>query len=126
MPFHVAKQRFGQLVERALAELPEPFSTYMDEIAIEVRPRPSRRQLEHAGLDEHHLLLGLYVGRPRTLRGVEDSATLPDFIFIFQDNIEQVSDSEITLERQIRTTVLHEIGHHFGMDEDDLDKLGYG
>jgi predicted Zn-dependent protease with MMP-like domain len=47
-------------------------------------------------------------------------------IYIFQESIEQVSNSENELIAQVRKTVLHEIGHHFGMDEDDLEKLGYG
>ena len=71
------------------------------------------------------LLLGLYVGRPRTLRHVEDSGTMPDVIYIFQKPIEEVSQNEVGLIRQVRTTVLHEIGHHFGMTEEDLRRLGY-
>jgi predicted Zn-dependent protease with MMP-like domain len=72
------------------------------------------------------LLLGLYEGRPRTRRSVEDSGVMPDVIYIFQDDVELASDSEAELIDQVRTTVLHELGHHFGMNEDDLDALGYG
>jgi predicted Zn-dependent protease with MMP-like domain len=61
-----------------------------------------------------------------TERSVEYSGMLPDAIYIFQEDIELVSRSEKELVRQVRTTVLHEIGHHFGMDEEDLDELGYG
>ena len=53
------------------------------------------------------------------------SGTLPDVIYIFQEDVEQISDSEADLIREVRTTVLHELGHHFGLDEDDLDQLGY-
>lgn len=126
MAFHVSKERFGQIVERVLDELPEPFATHIEEVSIEVRPRPAPRQLEQLGSRLDGLLLGLYVGRPRTVRSVEDDSRMPDMIYIFQDNIEHVSHSEEDLHRQVRITVLHEIGHHFGMDEDDLDELGYG
>jgi predicted Zn-dependent protease with MMP-like domain len=51
---------------------------------------------------------------------------MPNHILLFQEDIELVSDSEADLIREVRTTVLHEIGHHFGMDEEDLDELGYG
>jgi predicted Zn-dependent protease with MMP-like domain len=71
-------------------------------------------------------LLGLYVGRPRTQRSVEDSGALPDVIYLFQRNIESICHSEEELIAQVRKTVLHEIGHHFGMSEEDLDALGYG
>lgn len=126
MPYHVSKERFGQLIEEALSELPEPFAQFLEEVPVEVRRRPSRRELKSLGLEEDELLLGLYRGRPRTHRSVEESGALPDVIYIFQEDVELVSDSEQELIQQVRTTVLHEIGHHFGMNEEDLDALGYG
>ncbi len=51
---------------------------------------------------------------------------LPDVIYIFQEDVELVSSNEVELVEEVRVTVLHEIGHHFGMDEGDLDELGYG
>ncbi len=126
MAYRVSKHRFGELVEQALAEVPESFAGYLEEIAVEVRQRPRPKQLELVGTRRGNLLLGLYHGRPRTLRSVEDSGTLPDVIYIFQECIELVADSEDELVEQVRTTVLHEIGHHFGMGEDDLDQLGFG
>jgi predicted Zn-dependent protease with MMP-like domain len=122
----VSKQRFAELVERALAELPEPFASHLEEISVEIKPRPSRKQLADAGLEEDELLLGLYVGRPLTARSVEHSGAMPDVIYIFQDDIELVSKNAEDVVRETRVTVLHEIGHHFGMDEDDLDEVGFG
>jgi len=122
----VSKAAFGKLVERALAELPEPFATHLEEVPIEIRARPTAKQLKQVGLEEDHLLLGLYDGLPLTQRSVEHSGVRPAVIYLFQEDIEQASDSEQRLIEQVRTTVLHEIGHHFGMDEDDLDELGYG
>lgn len=126
MAYRVSKADFAQLVERALDELPEQFADFLEEVPVEVRDRPTPAQLKRLGLRSNALLLGLYQGRPLTQRSVEDSGRLPDLIYIFQEPIEAVSGSEAELVEQVRKTVLHEIGHHFGMDEDDLDKLGYG
>lgn len=126
MAYHVSKQRFAKLVEEALTDLPGAFTEYLEEVVVEVRDRPSIKQLKEAGLGRDDLLLGLYVGRPLTERSVEQSGGMPDVVYIFQEDIELVSETEEKLLDQIRTTVLHEIGHHFGMDEDDLDEVGFG
>lgn len=125
MAYHISKQRFGELVEKALADLPEPFASHLEEVPVEIQGRPTPRQLQKAGAGERGLLLGLYIGHPLTERSVLQSGTLPDVIYIFQENIELVSNSEEQLVEQVRVTVLHEIGHHFGMTERDLDELGY-
>jgi predicted Zn-dependent protease with MMP-like domain len=122
----VSKGHFEALVERALAELPPQFARVLEEVPIEIRARPTRAELRSVGLGEEDLLLGLYRGRPRTVRSVEDSGTMPDVIYIFQEDVELACSSEEELVAQVRTTVLHEIGHHFGMSEEDLDELGYG
>jgi predicted Zn-dependent protease with MMP-like domain len=122
----VSKAEFDRLVELALTELPAKFAEFLEEVPVEVQNRPTRKQLKSVGLDEDHLLLGLYDGLPLTQRSVEHSGVRPAVIYIFKDDIEQASDSEQELIEQVRTTVLHEIGHHFGMSEDDLDELGYG
>ena len=126
MPYPVSKDQFDDLVQDALAELPERFAAFLEEVPVEVRDRPSPRQLASAGVGRGNLLLGLYTGRPLPTRSVEDPSRLPDAIYIFQSSIEAVCDSEAALKQQVRTTVLHEIGHHFGMTEGDLEALGYG
>ena len=126
MAYHVSKTVFGGLVERALADLPEQFAQHLEEVPIEIRARPTRGELKRLGLEDDELLLGLYDGIPLTERSVEHSGVRSPVIYLFQDDIEIASDSEAELIQQVRTTVLHEIGHHFGMDEDDLDELGYG
>jgi predicted Zn-dependent protease with MMP-like domain len=126
MPHHVSKSEFARLVERALADLPPQFERALDEATVEIHTRPSRSLLRSLGMEEDELLLGYYQGRPLTERSVHDTGALPDRILIFQEDCEIVSDSEEDLIREVRTTVLHELGHHFGLDEDDLDRLGYG
>lgn len=125
MAFHVSKSVFTELLERALAELPDEFAAFLEEVPVEICDRPTRRQLDSVGVKRNGLLLGLYEGRPRTQRSVEHSGVMPDVIYIFQLPIEQICQNETELIRQVRTTVLHEIGHHFGMSEADLRQLGY-
>lgn len=126
MPYHVSKAKFGHLVEQALAEVPEPFAQFLEEVPVEIRDRSTPAQRKSAGVGKNDLLLGLYRGIARTERSVEHSGQMPDVIYIFQEDIELASDSEEELVDQVRVTVLHEIGHHFGLDEEDLDELGYG
>ena len=132
MAYHVSKAKFAELVEQALAELPEQFASYLDEVPVEVRARSTAAMRKSAGVPGDGLLLGLYRGRALTNRSVEYSAGTPgddfpfDVIYIFQEDIELASNSEEELVKQVRVTVLHEIGHHFGLDEEDLDELGYG
>jgi len=125
VPYQVSKAQFGQLVEEAIAELPEQFARFLEEVPIEVLDRPDELHLRRIGAGPNGLLLGLYVGRPRTQRSVEDSGAMPDVIYIFQEPIQTVARSREDLVRQVRVTVLHEIGHHFGLSEDDLTRLGY-
>src|SRR5215212_1859272 len=108
MPCHVSKAEFARYVEAALAELPEPFASHLEQITVEIKDRPSRKQLKSVGLDEDELLLGLYVGIALPERSVLHSGVLPDRILIFQEDVELVSDSPKDVVREVRTTVLHE------------------
>lgn len=126
MSYRVSKAEFARLVEEALEELPEPFATHLEQFTVEIMDRPTATQIERVELEEGALLLGLHEGVPMTDRSVEHSGVLPTRIFVFQDSLERVCENEDELVEQIRTTVLHEIGHYFGMGEDELDELGYG
>jgi predicted Zn-dependent protease with MMP-like domain len=86
--------------------------------------------LRSLGMKHDELLLGYYAGHALPNGSIEYSAGRPgdtalDVIYIFQEDIELVSKNESQLIREVRITVLHEIGHHFGLDEDELDRLGY-
>lgn len=126
MALPVSKSAFAGIVEVALRDLPEEFATALEEVRVEIRDWPTPRMLHRAGLGPGDLLLGLYVGRPLTERSVEESGRLPDVIYVFQASIEQISDTREQLIENVRSTVLHELGHHYGLGEDDLDDLGYG
>ena len=126
MPWRVSKAKFGELVEQALEVVPEQFQQFLEEVPLEIRDGSTPHERQLAGVGPGGLLLGLYRGVARPDRSVEQSGRIPDVIYIFQDDIERASDSEAGLIEQVRVTVLHEIGHHFGMSERDLDDLGYG
>jgi predicted Zn-dependent protease with MMP-like domain len=123
--YHVSREEFNGYLKQAIAALPEQFARVLGEMPIEVRDRPTRKQLRSVGLDDDELLLGLYTGIAITERSVEHSGQMPDKVYLFQEDIELVSDSREQLVDEIRITLLHEIGHHFGLDEDELDELGY-
>lgn len=121
----ISDDEFDRAVEEALAELPEEFEPYLDNVLIEVRPLPDATLCK--GRDIPGTVLGLYVGSPLENKGPEMMhSALPDRILIFRDNLRRVCRSRGQLIRQIRVTVLHEIGHHFGLDEDQLRELGFG
>lgn len=110
------RRRFDRLVEDALARLPEVFRKKLINVAIIVEDRPRRE----FGRDD--LLLGLFHGVPCTEKSTFYS-TPPDRIFLFQKNIEAICSTEEEIRRQIRDTLLHELGHYFGLSEDELRSL---
>ena len=128
MAYHVSKAHFASLVERALSDLPEQFADYLEEVPVQIETRPTKRMLRSLGLEDDELLLGIYQGASLMNRAESEGrgTPVPNHILIFQEDIELASDSEADLVREVRTTVLHELGHHLGMDENDLDRLGYG
>lgn len=126
MPCRVSKEKFDEIIRESLAELPERFAKVLETLRIEVRRRPSPRMLRGLQIAEGEVLLGLYDGRPATQRSVEESAVMPEVIYLFKEEIEEVCQTIEELHHQVRTTVLHELGHHFGLDEGNLSDLGYG
>ena len=118
------RARFRRLVERALASVPAPFAERIDNVDVLVRSRPTAAELDNAGVPDGHTLLGLYVGHPLTQRTSGYGSTLPDRILIFQEPIEAMCESDADVVAQVRTTVLHELAHHFGIDDARLDELG--
>ncbi len=121
----LTRAEFDAAVEEALAEIPPGFEQYMRDIVVDVEDMPSPRDCKAVGVRDPRHLLGLYHGVPLTERSVHHHARMPDRISIYQHNIERISRTRKQLLSQIRKTVLHEIGHHFGLNEDDLYRLGY-
>jgi len=107
------RQHFDHLVEQALGQLPEVFRRKLTNVAIIVEDRPAQEP------GDGTLLLGLFHGIPQTEKSVFYAAP-PDRIFLYQKNIEAVSSSDAEVRRQIRDTLLHELGHYYGLSEDEL------
>lgn len=112
----VERERFEQLVGEVLDTLPEPFRSRLSNLAIIVEDSPPREPYRGG------LLLGLFSGVPQTLKSVF-SADPPNHIFLYQKNIEAVCSNEEQIEEQIRDTLLHEIGHYFGLNEEELRNI---
>jgi predicted Zn-dependent protease with MMP-like domain len=117
------REEFQRLVEEAVADLPRFFQEKLENIAIVIEDVPAPELAEHG---RGELLLGLYRGVPLPQRSVWSFHPYPDIIHIFQRNIERICRTEEEIIEQVRQTVMHEIGHHFGMDEEQLRELGLG
>jgi predicted Zn-dependent protease with MMP-like domain len=113
---HLSREEFDQLVEQAVAQLPRVFREKMPNVAIAVEdlpPKPER------GGDP---LMGIFEGVPMTEKSVFQSAG-PDRVVLFQRNIESVCRTRKELIREIRLTLLHELGHYFGLSEEELSEI---
>jgi predicted Zn-dependent protease with MMP-like domain len=113
------REQFVALVEAALDALPEEFRRRIRNVAVLVEDTPSGQASSPPG-QQRHLLLGLFHGVPTTRKSTFDLPTGPDYIVLYQKNIEAVCSSEAEIREQIRLTVIHELGHYFGMDEEQL------
>jgi predicted Zn-dependent protease with MMP-like domain len=111
-------------VREALDEVPVAIRKKISNVDLVIEDRPSPDDLETAGLGPGDLLLGLYHGIPLPHRGEYYNLVLPDRISIYQEHIEEVCDSDDEIREQVRITVLHEIGHYFGIDDERLHELG--
>jgi predicted Zn-dependent protease with MMP-like domain len=112
------REHFVKLVEEALDSLPREFRSRIHNVAVLVEDRPSNQSSTRPG--PGRLLLGLFHGVPTTKKSIFDLPTGPDYVVLYQKNIEAVCSSEAEVREQIRLTVIHELGHYFGMDEDQL------
>lgn len=128
------REHFDGLLERVLGELPEDIHRLLEEVPLVVEDHPSPEVVEAFELESPDELCGMHDGIPLPERSVEGGGEgLPDHIMIYRLGVMAAAEGEaggaiddFELDRQIRITVLHEIGHHFGMDEAQLDELGYG
>ncbi len=121
----LSRKRFEALVVSAMETIPEMIRAQMDNVDVVVEQRPTKAQRASLDLAPDELLFGLYEGTPLTQRGVITEALLPDKITIFQGPLEDACATEEEMAEEIRKTVVHEIAHHFGLDEDKLAELGY-
>lgn len=119
-------EEFECVAREALEGLPEDFRPYLDNCELVVESWPSQRLLMQLGLPPNALLFGLYRGVPVTSRQRDQVVAPPSTIYLFRESLLERCATRRQLIRQIQKTVLHEVGHHFGFDEDRLRQLGYG
>jgi predicted Zn-dependent protease with MMP-like domain len=116
---------FSELLDTAINELPEEFRERLGNVAIIVEDYPSEELLERMEVPEDETLFGLYEGIPLTERGHFEAPLHPDRILIFQRAIEDACDSPEEVKEELKITLVHEIAHFFGMDDDYLEEIGY-
>jgi predicted Zn-dependent protease with MMP-like domain len=114
---------FERLVERALRGIPEPFRAALGEVAIVIDDEPTPEQRRENDLADDEQLYGLYEGVPRTEYAADWSA-LPNRITLFRLVLEEDFADPRELAEEVRITVIHELAHHLGIDDDRLDELG--
>ncbi|SRR5712692_1292940 len=117
------REKFDRLVAEALASIPRRFRAAMQNIAIVVEDEPSADLLDEMEIEPPDTLLGLYQGTPLTERRWDYGNTLPDRILLFQGPLERESDDEDDLVVAIGETLIHEIGHYFGLSEEEIEEI---
>lgn len=136
------REKFDELFEEVLQDLPQQIHELFEEAPLILEDRPTKQILAEFGMgeaDPDDFLCGLYTGTPLTERSFEAGASLPDHIYIFREGVLELAGGweptfddednpmggEDAIKREIRITILHEVGHHFGLDEEDLLEMGY-
>jgi predicted Zn-dependent protease with MMP-like domain len=115
--------RFRQLVSEAIDTIPLRFRRELRNIAIVVEDRPSPELLEEMEIEPPDTLFGLYHGTPLTERRWDHGNVLPDRIAIYQEPIEDVSETEDDVVTEIGETLIHEVGHYFGLNEEEIEEI---
>ncbi len=126
-------RRFGQpptadeieAIARAVLErLPEPFAASLGDLVLQIEDFADEAMLREMGIEDPFELSGLYEGVPLTERSVEQSGTLPERVFLFRRPIiDEWADGENSLEHLVGHVLIHEVGHHFGLSDDDIHAL---
>ena len=120
----MTRERFSQLVEDALGEIPDRFREAMQNVALVVEDEPSPALLDDLGMEDGETLLGLYHGTPLPQRSWDYGNALPDRISIYQRTIEdECGGDEDAIRDCIAETVIHEFGHYFGLSEEEIQEI---
>jgi predicted Zn-dependent protease with MMP-like domain len=119
----IDRKQFERLVERALRKLPRRFRARLENIAVVVEDWADDQTLDEMGIEPPDTLYGLYRGTDLTRRDTTYGGVLPDVITIYQGPIQEDCDSVVEMEDLVRDTVVHEIGHYFGLDDDQLAEI---
>jgi predicted Zn-dependent protease with MMP-like domain len=120
----IDRQTFEELVARALDDLPTWVQATLDNVEVTVAEMPSAAQRRRMRLSPGTSLLGLYEGVPQTRRSSHYGLVLPDKITLFRLPILAVCRTSEEVQQRVRSVVIHELAHHFGIDDDRLRELG--
>jgi predicted Zn-dependent protease with MMP-like domain len=121
----LSRSRFEALVAEALRGVPPELAQALDNIEVVIDAWPTEEQLAEVELGPDDVLFGLYQGTPLPERSPLLPYTLPDVITIFQRPLEEECETEDEVREEVRRTVVHELAHYFGFDEDKIAELGY-
>ena len=122
----ISPAEFERLVAEALDGIPAEFARYLENVAVVIEEAPSRALLRAEGIDPRHdTLYGLYEGVPLDARPHDFAGHPPDRITIFRAPLLEDCRTRAELRDGVRTTVVHEIAHFFGLDDDHVRRLGY-
>ena len=119
----MTRERFQSLVNDALSTIPQKFRDALENIAIVIEDEPTGAQLAEVEIEPPDTLLGLYEGTPLTERQWAHGNALPDKITLFQGPIEDSSEDEDDVVVAIGETLIHEIGHYFGLSEEEIEEI---
>jgi predicted Zn-dependent protease with MMP-like domain len=119
----VTRERFTQLVEEALADIPRRFRNAMTNVAVIVEDEPPPHILEEMEIEPPDSLFGLYQGTPLPERGWGYGNALPDRISIYQVPIEDACEDDDEIRKCVAETVIHEFGHYFGLSEEEIEEI---
>jgi predicted Zn-dependent protease with MMP-like domain len=120
------RRQFETLVEEALDGIPKPFRTHLENVEVIIEDQPAPSLLRTMGMNpKRDTLFGLYEGVPLTEREANYGMALPDRITIFYRPLVRTFRSPAAIRREIQKTVIHEIGHFFGLDEEQIEGEGF-
>ncbi len=119
------RKKFAELVEKALERIPAPFRLAMDNVVITIEDWPDPEVVEEITGDPDELLYGLFIGTPLPEQSVANSGDLPSVIAIYQKPLEMDFPDLRELEDEIEITLVHEIAHFMGLDEEQVREYGY-
>ncbi len=122
----LSAKAFERAVQEAMDRIPREFLRHIENVAVLVLDEPSDEVLEDLGVPEGETLFGAYFGVPVGEKSLFDVPVEPDRIEIYRHPLEDLCESVEEMMEEIEITVVHEIAHHFGIDDEVLDRYGYG
>ncbi|MGL5838466.1 MAG: metallopeptidase family protein [Sphingorhabdus sp.] len=117
-------EEIERLARAALSRIPEPFAAHLGAIVLAIEDWPTRELLDNMGIADPYELTGLYEGCPVGEKSVEDFALMPDKVTLFRRPLlDEWADTGVSLAELVNHVVVHEIGHHFGLSDEQMEAI---